>query len=333
MPIASITRRTFGLSIGVIGLLLAIGRPAMSQPDIRPPGQKPLKVSFESGNGSVVAHLHLPSRYDPTWRYPAVAIGGSMSSVKEQMADTYAGELAQRGIIALAIDYRNFGESSGAKRQCEDPASKAEDLSAALRFLKIRPDVSGTGLLGICTSGGTVLYTAATDANVRAVATVAGYFADPEFTLKMFGPEGVEQRRASGREALKRFDKTGVIDTVRAYDPVDKTAASTSPSEYYMDTSRGGGVRSWRNEFALMGWEGWLDFNPVAQATAVTAPALIIHSDGSAFPDQARRVHELLGGPKHLHWTEGKHFDFYDRPETVRASVEHLASFFIKTLK
>jgi pimeloyl-ACP methyl ester carboxylesterase len=255
-----------------------------------------------------------------------------MSSVKEQMGGTYARELARRGIIALAIDYRNYGESSGAERQYEDQASKSEDLSSALHYLRQRPDVAGTGLLGICTSGGTALYAAAEDANVGALAAVAGAFSDPDLTLKLFGSEGVEQRRTLGRAARARYETRGVIDTVRAYYPGDKTAASGSPSEYYMDETRGGGVRAWRNEFAVMSWEPWLANNPVSQAPRVTAPTLIVHSERAAFPDQARKVYDLLAGPKTIHWADGTHFDFYDQPATVSEAAERVAEHFLAQL-
>jgi fermentation-respiration switch protein FrsA (DUF1100 family) len=272
---------------------------------------KAQKVSFPSGDGFVVANLYLPEGHTPSKRYPAVVVGGSMNSVKEMMGGNHAGELARRGITALSIDYRNYGESSGAKRQYEDPESKAEDLSAALRFLKRRPDVSGTGLLGVCTSGGAVMYTAAEDPNVGAVATVAGYFSDPESVVKMFTREGYDSRVTAGRVAR---------------------AASSSPSEYYMDKSRGGGVRSWRNEFAVMGWEPWLQFDPMSRAPLVKAPTLVIHSDEAAFPDRARKIYGLLGGPKELFWTEGKHFDFYDDAETVSRAADRVAAHFREKL-
>ncbi len=301
----------------------------MSQTLNAPTGPAPQTVSFPSGDGYVVGHLYLPENYDSAKRYPAVAVGGSFTSVKEQMGGIYAGEMARRGVMALALDYRNYGESSGALRQYEDQASKAEDLSAALRFLGSRADVSGTGLLGICTSGGTILYTAAQDSRVGAVATVAGFFSDPALNPILHdGTEGVERLRAAGRAARKRYDETGVIDTILAYHPTDQTAASTSTSQYYMEESRGGGVRPWRNAFAVMAWEPWLDFDPVAKASRVTAPALMFHSDGSAFPDQARKVYSLLAGPKELYWSKGAHFDFYDQAEQVRDSADRVAAHF-----
>lgn len=305
----------------------------MAQPLTAQGGPKPVTVSFPSGDSYVVAHLYLPEGHDTARQYPAVAVGGSFTSVKEQMGGIHAGELARRGVMALAIDYRNYGQSGGATRQVEDQAMKVEDLSAALRFLSARPDVSRTGLLGVCTSGGTALYAAAVDKQVGAVATVAGFFSDAGTNEMIFkGPEGIVRRRAEGRAALKRFEATGIIDFIPAYDPNDQTAVSISPSQYYMDQSRGGGARPWRNAFAVMGWEKWLDFDPVAQAPRVTAPTLVVHSDGAAFPGQARKVFESLAGPKQLHWSTGAHFDFYDQPQQVREAANRVADHFLTHL-
>jgi fermentation-respiration switch protein FrsA (DUF1100 family) len=292
-------------------------------------GPAPQTVSFPSGACHVVAHLYLPDGYDPARRYPAVAIGGSFASVKEQMGGIYGIEMARRGVMALAVDYRNYGQSSGAIRQYEDPDGKGKDLSAALKFLRGRPDVSGTGLLGVCTSGGTVLYTAAEDPGVGAVATVAGFFSEPALqTLLQGSAERVEKRRAEGRRAQEHYDTAGVIDLIRPYHDSDKTAANVGPMEYYMDQTRGGGVREWRNQFAVMSWGPMLDFDPVSKAPRVTAPTLVVHSDGSAFPDQARKVYDLLAGPKTLHWAEGEHFDFYDQADQVRDAVDKVAAHF-----
>ena len=184
----------------------------------------PRTVSFPSGNGTVVGHLYLPQTYDAAKRYPAVVVGGSLSSVKEMMGGNYAEALAGHGIFGLAIDYRNYGESSGKLRQCEDPTSKAVDLSSALQFLSARPDVSGVGLLGICTSGGNVLYTAASDSRVRAIATVAGFFSDPALAPMLFGgEEGVESRKTKGLEAAELYEKSGEIKMVPTYSAVSYT--------------------------------------------------------------------------------------------------------------
>lgn len=285
----------------------------------------PQKVRFSSGDSFVVANLYLPAGYRADGRYPAVAIGGSLTAVKEQMGASYAAEIAARGYLALSIDYRHYGESGGEPRQYENPEAKAEDLIAAVTYLASRPDVSpeGIALIGVCTSGGTVLYAAARDRRIAAIAAVAGHLAEPAITPTLYGgTEGVEQRRRAGREARAEYERTGKSAMILAYHNVDQSASHVAPMEYYMDRSRGGGVPQWTNGFAVMSWEPWLDFDPVREAAKVTTPALIVHTDECALPDQARKVHALLKGPKVLHWTTGGHFEFYDGPQKIAEAVE-----------
>ena len=54
-----------------------------------------------------------------------------MTSVKEQVTGVYAAAFAVRGIAALAIDHRHYGESGGQPRQYEYSAHKIEDLRRA----------------------------------------------------------------------------------------------------------------------------------------------------------------------------------------------------------
>lgn len=281
------------------------------------------KVRFAAGSSFVVGNLYLPTGYGPGIRYPAVVVGGSLTAVKEMMGGIYAAEMARRGYLTLSIDYRHYGESGGGARQYEDPDTKADDLTAAVAYLASREDVrpETIGLLGICTSGGTVLYAGARDKRIAAIASVASHFAEPSITPLLYGgPEGVEQRRAAGREARAEYERTGQNRMILAYHNTDRSASHVGPMEYYMDTSRGGGVAEWTNAFAVMSWEPWLDFDPISEAARVTAPTLIVHSDGCALPDQARKAYDLLRAPKTLHWTDGLHFDFYDGAKVSEAT-------------
>lgn len=102
----------------------------------------PKTITIPYQGEHIAGHLYLPENYDPTRRYPAVAVGGALSTVKEMMAGTYAGALSRRGVIGLALDYRNYGQSGGFLRQREDAESKVEDLSAAAAFLTRRGGMS-----------------------------------------------------------------------------------------------------------------------------------------------------------------------------------------------
>lgn len=330
---------------GAAALALAAPVVACSDPATQPAGPsylsaqrlaaaEPIRIAVPGT--FLAADLYQPASAESHARLPAVVVAGSLTAVKEQMAGIYAAQMARRGFLAVSLDYRNYGASGGAVRQFEDPDTKAEDLSAAITYLSARDEVAPDkiGLLGICTSGGTVLYTAATDQRVKAIACVASHLAEPSITPTLYGGiAGVEQRQAAARHAAEQYRRTGENQTILAYSDVDQSSSHPGPNEYYMDSTRGGGVPQWRNEFSVMSWGPWLAFDPVSRAPLVTAPTLLLHSDDCALPQQARKVHDLLGGPKSLHWTTGPHFEFYDGLGKVREASDVVAEHFAATLR
>ncbi len=291
------------------------------------------RVEFISDGLVLVGNLYFPENFDKNEKYPAAVVGGSLTSVKEQMSGTYATKLAEQGIIGLAIDYRNYGESEGQLRQYEDPELKLKDLEAAVTYLLSLDYVKSVGALGVCTSGGNVAYLAADDQRVKAIATVAAWLPDEETLPLLYGSaENVASLRKKGEEAKNKHASTGANDIILAYHNTDQTASHVGPMEYYMDNNRGGGVKEWKNEFAVMSWNTWLDFDPMSKASEITTPFMMVHSDNSALPDNAKKFYNELKGEKELVWGEGYHFDYYDQPKQVNASVESVSSFFIKHL-
>lgn len=287
------------------------------------------KVTFQSQGLTLAGNLYFPSDFDQSNKYPAVVVGGSLTSVKEQMAGTYSQKLAEQGILALTFDYRNYGESEGQPRQYEDPVLKLKDLESAVAYLLSLPYVLNVGALGVCTSGGNVAYLAGDNPDIKAIATVAAWLPDEAALPLLYGSEeNINTLIQNGREAKKKYDESGKNTIIPAYSNTDKTASHFGPMEYYMDSKRGGGVKEWKNEFSVMGWETWLNFDPISRAKNITIPAMIIHSDGSALPDNAKKFYNELSGKKELIWLEGYHFDFYDQPKQVNQAVENAAKFF-----
>ena len=72
------------------------------------------KVTFTNGDTRLRGMIFRPARRDmPS---PGVVVTGAWTSIKEQMAGTYARELASRGFAALAFDSTGWGESEGSPR-------------------------------------------------------------------------------------------------------------------------------------------------------------------------------------------------------------------------
>ncbi len=291
------------------------------------------KVTFTRENVQLVGNLYLPENFDPNLKYPSVVVGGSLTSVKEQMAGIYANKLAEQGIIALAFDFSHDGESQGTPRQYEDPEIKLKDLKAAVSFLNDLPYTEGIGALGVCTAGGNVAYLAAEDSRVDAIATVAAWLPDEETLPLLYGSEeNLNALRNKGEEARNAYENEGVTHMVLAYSDTDKTASHFGPMEYYMDQTRGSGIKAWENSFAVMSWETWLDFSPMEKASKIKVPSMIIHSDGSALPGNAKQFYNELSGEKELVWLDGYHFDFYDQENQVNEAAANAGRFFKEKL-
>ncbi|KAF1686804.1 serine aminopeptidase domain-containing protein [Pseudoxanthomonas taiwanensis] len=222
--------------------------------------------------------------------------------------------MAERGLAALAFDFRGWGRSGGDRRQFEDPARKVEDIEAALGFLATHPAVDATRLggLGICVGAGYMAHAAARAPAMRALALVAPWLHDRAVLEETYGgAAGVDALLRAGDEAEARFRKTGRQTFVPIASRTDRGALMFDVP-YYTEPDRGL-VPDWRNEADPAFWRGWLEFDGIAIAPAVARPVLLVHSEAAAIPQGARRFFEGLAGPKEALWLEGvPQFDFYD---------------------
>lgn len=294
------------------------------------------KVTFKSEGETLVGNLFLPASAKPNEKLPAVIIGGSWLTVKEQMPNAYARRLAEQGLAALTFDFRNFGESGGEPRQLESGDAKTEDFKNALTFLQSEPtiDPECIGGLGICASASYLARAVAQDKRFKSFATVAGWFLDPD-TMPAFygGTEGVKHRVELANAARARFESGGPMEYVSAYDPNDENAAMFFELDYYADPNRGG-VPEWKNQFAVASWSDWLLANAIdGVAENITVPVMFIHSDNCVMPDNARRFYGLVKGTKDLYWSsEGTQSDYYDQEPYVTKSAQVAAMHFRATL-
>ncbi|RYF93600.1 MAG: alpha/beta hydrolase, partial [Chitinophagaceae bacterium] len=155
---------------------------------------------------AVAGHLFIPNDMDRRIKNPAIIVGHPMGAVKEQSADVYASNMADRGFITLAIDLSFWGESEGEARNAVLPDIYAEDFSAAVDFLGTRPfvDKNDIGIIGICGSGSFVISAAKIDPRMKAIATVSMYDMGSASRNALNHSQTLEQRKKNQAEAAEQ---------------------------------------------------------------------------------------------------------------------------------
>lgn len=125
------------------------------------------KVTFKSEGYELSGVLALPE--GATGPVPVVVMGGGWCYVKEIVLPHYAKGILATGAAVLMFDYRNFGESSGERRQHIDPWEQIEDFRNAVSFVETLPEIDPNriGVWGISYAGGHVIAVAAIDSRVK----------------------------------------------------------------------------------------------------------------------------------------------------------------------
>jgi uncharacterized protein len=169
-----------------------------------PDGVTTRQVTFYVDGGTpLYGKMFFPRGFKTTPRWPAVVVGHGINALSIGI-EKYAARFADRGLVAMAIDYQSYGFSgSGAddlrllepdpttdaravtdkqmrvvvKRTNLNNAHEVDDYRAAVSFLQGEPgvDADRIGIWGSSNGGTVVLAVAAADARVKAVVSqVAG---------------------------------------------------------------------------------------------------------------------------------------------------------------
>ena len=279
-------------------------------------------VSFDSHGNLLQGALYLPET--AATPLPAVVVTGAWTTVKEQMAGTYARELAVRGYAALAFDFTGWGQSEGTPRYVEDPATKTADIHAAAAFMAAREEIDPARIagLGICASSGYMAAAVADDDKFQRVALVAPWLHDPAMAEDIYGGADAVAGLIAASEA------EGAADTVLPGAGATDANAVMVQVPYYTEADRGL-IPAYDNKFSVASWKPWLTYDAQASADRLTKPMLMVGSPAIALPAGAEAYAARARASVKSLWL-GKdvaQFDFYDREDVVTASADAIAEF------
>lgn len=300
------------------------------------------KVTFNSAGLNLVGDLYYPANFESGRTYPAVIINGTWTSVKEQMESLYAQQFAAQGYIALAFDFRNYGESEGQPRFYESPQMKKEDIINAVTFMSNLPEVDADKIasIGVCAGAMYTLMAAAEDPRIKVVATAAPWLHDAE-AVKWFygGEEGVQAKIKMAQAAKEKYATTGAIDYVPTISTTDERAAMYGNFDYYLNENRGA-IPQWSaDKFAVMSWEDWLTADAMPTAKELKQPFIMVSSDACVLPQYAKNYfNDVATDNKKLVWEDtelegiGHQFYFYDDQATINKTVATISNWFASNL-
>ena len=171
-----------------------------------PDGVSTRQITFYVDGGfPLYGKIFLPRGFARTGRWPAVVVGHGINAISIGI-EKYAARFADRGLVAMAIDYRTYGFSGSEvsllaadtttderstwerevrvqlKRTDLNNFHEVEDFRAAISFLQGEPgiDPDRIGIWGSSNGGSVVIMVAEQDARVKAVVSqVAGVGSRP----------------------------------------------------------------------------------------------------------------------------------------------------------
>jgi dienelactone hydrolase len=201
------------------------------------------EVKFFSEAVQCYAKVYLPKGFTAESKAPGVVLAPAPGDTAASI-DKYAAQLAARGIVAMAIDYRGWGKSGGflylsepvrwddrlrfsqhtakvrIRRGRSLPDAQILDIRNAISYLQGEPGVDRTriGLWGADLAGGHAIVTAGVDFRVKAAVAQTPIIDGQDTPRKAMKPAPAQ------RAALVRLARTGQA-------PATATAAAAMNAE------------------------------------------------------------------------------------------------------
>lgn len=294
---------------------------------------------------TVAGHLFIPKNLNRNQQNPAIIVGHPMGAVKEQSANVYAANMAERGFVTLSLDLSFWGESEGEPRNAVSPDIYVEDFSAAVDFLSTRSfvDQNRIGVIGVCGSGSFVISAAKIDPRMKAIATVSMYDMGAASRNALNHSQTLEQRKKIIAEAAQqRYTEFTGGETKYTGGTVHQLDQNTDPiqREFYdfYRTPRGeytpkGGSSELTTHPTLSSSVKFMNFYPFNDIEMISPrPMLFITGDKAHSREFSEDAYKRAAEPKELNIVPNAgHVDLYDRVELI--PFDKLTSFFTEHLK
>jgi dienelactone hydrolase len=278
-------------------------------------------VSYYSQGARISAVLYLPEG-GGTARRPGIVLCHGFTCIKELILPDYARRFAAAGYVALAFDYRGFGESEGERGRLI-PYEQVMDIRNSITFTETLDEVDPEriGLWGTSYGAANVIYTAGIDPRPRCIVAQVG-FGDGGRELSRRPPEEVaavmEMIRSERRQRVLTGRSTMVDPLLILSDPDSVAFFQQAMKE----------LPQLKTQVPLETAEATLEYRPEDVVGRIAPRALLLIAAELDVPtpaDEFRSVYARAGEPKKLVIIEGlRHYDVHQGPGLERCVTEAL---------
>jgi uncharacterized protein len=211
---------------------------------VLPEGITTREVTYYSDDVPCYGKLFFPKGFSAAGKTPGVVLAQGWAGTHASI-EKYGARFAEKGLVAIVIDYRGWGKSNGfttlankslqsrarnddakrfaagelrveIKRTRIVPSKQVEDIRSAISFLQGEPgvDAEKIGVWGSSFAGGNAIVVAAMDARVKAIAMQAPSIAGKNARAEPFRLEGrmLEDAIKRARTGQGAEMETGYLD-------------------------------------------------------------------------------------------------------------------------
>jgi pimeloyl-ACP methyl ester carboxylesterase len=281
-------------------------------------------VTFLSGRDRCAAWLYEPAG---AGHCPAVVLAHGFTGTRRDRLGPFAERFAAAGILALAFDYRGFGDSEGEPTDVAAMGRQLQDWTAALAFARglERVDADRVAVWGTSLGGGHALSMARRDSRLAAAVCQVPFVDSvrqfPRLRPRVQAAMAGHALRDLGRAALRRAPHT-----IPAVAPHGSVGFITAPRarEGWLDVVHGGEDSRWRNRAAARTVLA-RPYRPARGAAVVSCPILFCVGDDDlvARPKVAIEAAERAPRGELRRYPIG-HFDPYDGEPFERVVSDQL---------
>lgn len=277
----------------------------------------PQAIDYYSSGVRCSALLWRPETAGPL---PAVVLCHGFRGIKEWALPDFAELFARAGFVALAIDYRGFGESDGERGRLV-PQEQVSDIRAALSWLESQTFVDENQLLlyGTSFGGANVIQAAADDPRVRAVVCQVGIGnvrrCWPAAWERMQPLVVADRQQRAVTGASERIDPGLILDNSQS------NAAFVEAEERWPQI---------RQSFPIEAVESIFEFEPERDVALISPRPVLFLGAGAdlAVPvEETESLYASAAEPKSMHIYDITHYDIYESPHRERAVADSLAFF------